>query len=167
MVSIGNGYVKAERYAGFFSLFQSTFASFTNSLVGPLHLDIKNTQAQNTSPALAKFTMSGPMFLGLDASTQALKASLLTSTLDVRKELAVNFDADLPHYKTKGGVHHGPNGQVHSPVEMAIEAFDVLFGRMKEAGWPLDQISGVAAAGQVSLAPSSLEIREVQSADER
>lgn len=94
--------------------------------------------------------MSGHMFLGLDASTQALKASLLTSTLDVRKELAVNFDADLPHYKTKGGVHHGPNGQVHSPVEMAIEAFDVLFGRMKEAGWPLDQVSGVAAAGQVS-----------------
>lgn len=93
--------------------------------------------------------MSGPMFLGLDASTQALKASLLTSTLDVRMELAVNFDSDLPHYKTKGGVHHGPNGQVHSPVEMAIEAFDVLFGRMKDAGWPLDQIGGVAAAGQV------------------
>lgn len=91
-----------------------------------------------------------PMFLGLDASTQALKASLLTSTLDVRRELAVNFDADLPHYKTKGGVHHGPDGQVHSPVEMVIEAFDVLFGRMKEQGWPLKEVRGVAAAGQVS-----------------
>ena len=91
-----------------------------------------------------------PMFLGLDASTQALKASLLTSTLDVRKEVAVNFDADLPHYKTKGGVHHGPDGQVHSPVEMVIEAFDLLFGKMKEQGWPLGDVMGVAAAGQVS-----------------
>jgi hypothetical protein len=91
-----------------------------------------------------------PMFLGLDGSTQALKASLLTSTLDVRRELAVNFDADLPHYKTKGGVHHGPDGQVPSPVEMVIEAFDVLFGRMKEQGWPLSEVRGIAAAGQVS-----------------
>jgi xylulokinase len=90
------------------------------------------------------------MFLGLDGSTQALKASLLTSTLDVRRELAVNFDADLPHYKTKGGVHHGPDGQVNSPVEMVIEAFDLLFGRMKDEGWPLSDIMGVAAAGQVS-----------------
>ena len=90
------------------------------------------------------------MFLGLDASTQAVKASLLTSTLDVRKEVAVNFDADLPHYKTKGGVHHGPDGQVHSPVEMVIEAFDLLFGKMKEQGWPLGDVMGVAAAGQVS-----------------
>jgi hypothetical protein len=94
-----------------------------------------------------------PMFLGLDGSTQALKASLLTSTLDVRRELAVNFDADLPHYKTKGGVHHGPDGQVHSPVEMVIEAFDVLFGRMKEQGWPLGEVRGIAAAGQVSHRP--------------
>jgi len=92
-----------------------------------------------------------PMFLGLDASTQALKASLLTSTLDVRKEVAVNFDADLPHYKTKGGVHHGPDGQVHSPVEIILEAFDLLFGKMKEQGWPLGDVMGVAAAGQVSL----------------
>jgi xylulokinase len=92
-----------------------------------------------------------PMFLGLDASTQALKASLLTSTLDVRLECAVNFDADLPHYKTKGGVHHGPDGQVNSPVEMVIEAFDLLFGKMKDQGWPLEDIMGVAAAGQVSL----------------
>lgn len=94
--------------------------------------------------------MTEPMFLGLDASTQALKASLLTYNLDVRKELAVNFDSDLPHYKTKGGVHHGPDGQVHSPVEMVIEAFDLLFGRMKDAGWPLDTVGGIAAAGQVS-----------------
>lgn len=102
---------------------------------------------------------SAPLFIGLDASTQALKASLLTSTLDVRRELAVNFDADLPHYSTKGGVHHGPDGQVYSPVEMVIEAFDLLFGRMKDAGWPLGAVGGIAAAGQVSRLSPTIEIQ--------
>ena len=45
-----------------------------------------------------------PHFLGLDASTQALKASLLSDNLDVLHEAAVNFDADLPQLGTKGGV---------------------------------------------------------------
>lgn len=103
-----------------------------------------------------ELVMTEPMFLGLDASTQALKASLLTYTLDVRKELAVNFDQDLPHYKTKGGVHHGPDGQVHSPVEIIVEAFDLLFLRMKEAGWPLSSVGGIAAAGQVSHFPAQM-----------
>jgi hypothetical protein len=34
---------------------------------------------------------------------------------------------------------------------MVIEAFDLLFGKMKDQGWPLEDIMGVAAAGQVSL----------------
>ena len=94
------------------------------------------------------------LFLGLDASTQALKASLLSSTLDVISELAVNFDADLPTYGTSGGVLHGPegSGEVFSPVLMVVEAFDVLFDRIKAANWPVNRIRGVAAAGQVSLA---------------
>jgi xylulokinase len=96
--------------------------------------------------------MADPQFLGLDASTQALKASLLSSNLDVLNEIAVNFDADLPHYNTRGGVLHGPqgSGEVFSPVMMVVEAMDLLFERIKEAGWDLSQIRGAAAAGQVS-----------------
>lgn len=90
-----------------------------------------------------------PYFLGLDASTQALKASLLSSDLDIIAEVAVNFDADLPHYGTRGGVHIGQDGEVNSPVLMAVEAFDVLFGRIKEKGWDVARIRGVSAAGQV------------------
>ncbi|WVQ74680.1 hypothetical protein IAR50_004284 [Cryptococcus sp. DSM 104548] len=92
--------------------------------------------------------MSSPLFLGLDASTQSLKASLLSVRLDVVSECAVHFDTDLPYYKTKGGVLFGPDGEVNSPVMMYVEAMDLLFERIKRKGWNVADIKGVAAAGQ-------------------
>jgi len=93
------------------------------------------------------------LFLGLDCSTQALKASLLSSTLDVISELAVNFDADLTSYGTTGGVLHGPEGtgEVYSPVMLIVEAMDLLFERIQKAGWDVGKIRGIAAAGQVGV----------------
>ncbi|ORY30996.1 putative xylulokinase [Naematelia encephala] len=90
----------------------------------------------------------GALFLGLDCSTQSLKASLLSADLDILREVAVNFDKDLPQYGTKGGVLYGTPGEVFSPVMLPVEAMDVLFERMQAAGWPLGQVKGVAAAGQ-------------------
>jgi hypothetical protein len=94
-----------------------------------------------------------PYFLGLDASTQALKASLLSADLDVIKEVAINFDADLPQYKTKGGVLLGKegSGEVFSPALMVVEAMDLLFDKIKAAGWEVEKVRGIAAAGQVRL----------------
>lgn len=98
--------------------------------------------------------MSQPLFLGLDSSTQSLKASLLSKNLDIISELAINFDADLPHYGTKGGVTHGPaTGEVSSPVMMIVEAVDLLFERIQDAGWNVGDVVGVCAAGQVSGLP--------------
>lgn len=93
-----------------------------------------------------------PLFLGLDASTQSLKASLLSVDLDVISECSIHFDSDLPSYKTKGGVTFGPaQGQVSSPVAMLVEAVDKLFDKIKARGWAVGEIKGVAAAGQVSV----------------
>ncbi|ODO04532.1 hypothetical protein I350_05136 [Cryptococcus amylolentus CBS 6273] len=89
-----------------------------------------------------------PLFLGLDASTQSLKASLLSVRLDIQDECAVHFDSDLPAYKTKGGVRFGPDGEVNSPVMMYVDAIDLLFDRIKRKGWDVKDIKGVAAAGQ-------------------
>lgn len=93
---------------------------------------------------------SGALFLGLDSSTQALKASLLRSDLSVVSEIEVRFDADLAHFSTKGGVLHGPegSGEVFSPVMQPVEALDLLCERMKAAGWDFGSIRGVSAAGQ-------------------
>ncbi|CAO1637329.1 unnamed protein product [Parajaminaea phylloscopi] len=92
----------------------------------------------------------GPLFLGLDLSTQANKASLLSSSLELLSEVAVNFDKELPKYGTKGGVLLGPegSGQVFSPVLMAVESFDKLAEKIKAANWPTDRIKAVSAAGQ-------------------
>lgn len=90
------------------------------------------------------------LFLGLDSSTQALKASLLSSDLSVVAELEVRFDADLAHFGTRGGVLHGPegSGEVFSPVLQPVEALDLLCERMKAAQWDLSRIRAISAAGQ-------------------
>jgi xylulokinase len=51
-----------------------------------------------------------PLFLGLDLSTQSLKAVAIDSGLEVACELGVGFDADLPAFGTRGGVHRGADG---------------------------------------------------------
>lgn len=91
-----------------------------------------------------------PLFLGLDASTQALKASLLRSDLGVEAEAEVRFDRDLSHHGTKGGTLLGEKGSgiVYSPVMIVVEALDLLMERVKQAQWPLDRIRGISAAGQ-------------------
>ncbi|WWC92582.1 uncharacterized protein L201_007541 [Kwoniella dendrophila CBS 6074] len=92
--------------------------------------------------------MSAPYFLGLDASTQSLKASLLSVNLDVISECSIHFDTDLPQYGTKGGVLFGEDGEVNSPILMIVEAMDKLFEKIKSQKWEVDKIRGVAAAGQ-------------------
>lgn len=103
-----------------------------------------------TSDTTTSRSDDGPLFLGLDCSTQALKASLLDGGLRVLAELEVRFDSDLQHFGTKGGVLTGAPGEVFSPVMQPVEALDMLLDRMKEAAWPIDRIRAVSAAGQVS-----------------
>ena len=43
------------------------------------------------------------VFLGLDVSTQGLKACFLDAKCKVVAEAGINFDKDLPHFKTSGG----------------------------------------------------------------
>ncbi|BEJ12925.1 hypothetical protein CspHIS471_0300990 [Cutaneotrichosporon sp. HIS471] len=92
----------------------------------------------------------GNLFLGLDSSTQALKASLLDEDLGVLSEVEVRFDPDLAHFNTRDGVLHGSegSGEVFSPVMQPIEALDILLDRMKDAKWPIQNIKAVSAAGQ-------------------
>jgi len=95
--------------------------------------------------------MSSPLFLGLDLSTQQIKAVLIQEDCKIVHETAVHFDNDLPHFKTTSGTYHGPGeGEVTSPVAMWLEAIDLLFERMKKEGVDFSQIFAVSGAGQVS-----------------
>ncbi|KAF9054509.1 D-xylulose kinase [Panaeolus papilionaceus] len=90
-----------------------------------------------------------PTFLGLDLSTQQIKAVLLDEQSNVVHEAAVNFDRDLPHYGTTSGAIKGPGtGEVTSPVRMFLEAIDLLFQRLKDDGVLFDTIAAISGAGQ-------------------
>ncbi|KAG6898981.1 hypothetical protein C0993_002070, partial [Termitomyces sp. T159_Od127] len=92
---------------------------------------------------------SSPLFLGLDLSTQQLKAIIVNEDTTVIHESSVHFDNDLPAYGTTNGAILGPGeGEVTSPVAMWLEAIDLLFHRIKAAGVEVDKIAAISGAGQ-------------------
>ncbi|KAG6821209.1 hypothetical protein H0H93_004030 [Arthromyces matolae] len=90
-----------------------------------------------------------PLFLGLDLSTQQLKAIIIDEDSTVVHESAVHFDNDLSSYGVTNGAIHGPGeGEVTSPVAMWLDAIDLLFQRIKAAGVEVAAISAISGAGQ-------------------
>ena len=91
-----------------------------------------------------------PLFLGLDLSTQGLKAVIISEDSLVVHESAVNFDQELPRYGTTNGAARGPDeGEVTSPVRMWLEAMDLLVSKMQNAGVNLSRIMAVSGGAQV------------------
>ena len=91
----------------------------------------------------------GELFLGLDLSTQALKAIIIDAAGRTRFEMAVNFDRDLPGFKTTGGVHRHADGlTVTAPALMWVAALDMLFKRLKSQGKCLERIAAISGSGQ-------------------
>ncbi|KAF9274199.1 hypothetical protein BGZ68_000866 [Mortierella alpina] len=109
---------------------------------------------------------SSPLFIGLDLSTQQLKAIALEidaksngqSTLMTHSSFAVHFDSELPHYHTQGGVTVQPQGDnatdleergvATTPVLMWIEALQLLFDKMKHSRFPFDRVRAISGAAQ-------------------
>lgn len=89
------------------------------------------------------------LFLGIDSSTQGMKAVVIDTDLSVVLEQGVNFDADLPEFKTRGGVHIRADGvTVTSPTLMWVAAADLLLERMKKDGLDFGRIAAVSGSGQ-------------------
>ncbi len=90
------------------------------------------------------------MYLGLDCSTQSLSALIIhTDSGEIVHESRVRFADDLPHYQTDHGFVRGtePDEFFSDPL-MWLEALDLLFARMKEAGVPLHKIRAISGSGQ-------------------
>eukprot|EP01112_Ceratiomyxa_fruticulosa_P022734 TRINITY_DN842_c0_g1_i1.p1 TRINITY_DN842_c0_g1~~TRINITY_DN842_c0_g1_i1.p1 ORF type:complete len:539 (-),score=120.47 TRINITY_DN842_c0_g1_i1:112-1728(-) len=93
--------------------------------------------------------MSAPLYLGLDSSTQTLKLIVIDSTLKEIFSSNVNFDNELPHYKTKGGVLHGEdNLTVTTPTILWVEALDLGLEKLKKSGLNLGDIAAISGSGQ-------------------
>eukprot|EP00931_Biecheleriopsis_adriatica_P076974 TRINITY_DN50621_c0_g1_i1.p1 TRINITY_DN50621_c0_g1~~TRINITY_DN50621_c0_g1_i1.p1 ORF type:complete len:561 (-),score=132.82 TRINITY_DN50621_c0_g1_i1:25-1707(-) len=90
-------------------------------------------------------------YLGFDSSTQSIKATAVTAdSLEVFKTYAVNFDKDLPHFKTSGGMStcNASPARVTSPVLMWIEALDMLLDKMKADKFPFAKVLATSGSGQ-------------------
>lgn len=92
----------------------------------------------------------GSLFAGLDVSTQSCKLVVIDAEEhDVIHVDAVNYDRDLPWYGTHDGViPDRPAGVSESDPRMWIEAVDMVFSRMQEAGIPAQNIRGMSVSGQ-------------------
>ena len=93
--------------------------------------------------------MSGVCFLGLDFSTQQLKALLIDDHLKVVYEDAVKFDTELPEYGTNGGVHLNVEAKTAtSPTLMWVKALDLLLNRLKKSSIDVSKIAAISGSGQ-------------------
>lgn len=90
------------------------------------------------------------LYLGFDSSTQGLKATAVSADgFRIANTFAINYDNDLPHFSTKGGMHTSEGGaRVSSPTLMWIEALDLLLTRMKDSGFPFEQVLALSGSGQ-------------------
>jgi len=89
-------------------------------------------------------------FLGLDSSTQSLTGTVID--FNQKKSIYsynINFDKDLPQYKTQNGVYIFNGGNVvHSNPLMWIEALELLFNKFIQVDLHLEYIKAISGSGQ-------------------
>jgi len=89
-------------------------------------------------------------FLGLDSSTQSLTGTVID--FNQKKSIysySINFDKDLPQYKTQNGVYIFNGGNVvHSNPLMWIEALELLFNKFIQVDLHLEYIKAISGSGQ-------------------
>ncbi|MEI6971549.1 MAG: xylulokinase [bacterium] len=91
----------------------------------------------------------GGLFLGLDSSTQSLKAIAVDDDLRVVYENSANFDTELPAFGTRGGAHQHPDGvTVTSPPLMWVAALDLLLAKMAGDKFPFMKVVAIGGSGQ-------------------
>ena len=77
-----------------------------------------------------------PLYLGLDATTHGLNAIVIEIENDVRRVVfnrSLNFDRDLPHYGTTGGLRRTSEGDLYASPVMWADALDRVMGRLAAA----------------------------------
>lgn len=76
---------------------------------------------------------------------------MLDSNLCILTSEIVNFDSDLPHYKTKDGVYRDSSidGRIVSPTLMWVEALDLILKRLQDSKkFDFKKVAAVSGSGQ-------------------
>ncbi|XP_011405024.2 PREDICTED: xylulose kinase-like [Amphimedon queenslandica] len=91
------------------------------------------------------------LYLGLDFSTQQIKATIIDDSLELLLgdfDTSVSFD-DLRQYNTSGGVIRHEDGRtVTAPTIMWVEALDILLNKLKSLNFPFEKVAGISSSGQ-------------------
>ena len=90
------------------------------------------------------------MFIGIDCSTQSLKLLILNEFKEIKKEIIVVYDEDLPQYNTVNGIiRHTKNGFEHisTPSILFVDALELCMSRLKNE-YDLSKIKGISGSGQ-------------------
>jgi len=87
------------------------------------------------------------LYLGFDFSTQQLKAVVIDEDFQTLHEAAVNFDLDLPEFRTHGGVRK-TGSTITSPTIMWVKALDLLMDRLRITGLDFHDVVALSGAGQ-------------------
>uniref|UniRef100_A0A0C9REN4 Xylulose kinase n=1 Tax=Fopius arisanus TaxID=64838 RepID=A0A0C9REN4_9HYME len=92
----------------------------------------------------------GPIYVGLDLSTQQLKAVVVDEQLRVLDEAHVQFDNDLPEFRTYGGVIHKKQtpSVIQAPCLMWVKALDMLLDKLRVCGVDFGRVRGISGCGQ-------------------
>ncbi|XP_065333194.1 xylulose kinase [Cloeon dipterum] len=95
----------------------------------------------------------GPLFLGLDLSTQQLKAVIIDENLQVVHEAHVQYDNELPEFRTQGGFNtsKGKVPEVTANPVMWLKALDMLLDRLRVSWGQVElfgRIKGISGAAQ-------------------
>ncbi|CAH9124608.1 unnamed protein product [Cuscuta epithymum] len=90
------------------------------------------------------------LFLGFDSSTQSMKVTVLDANLNIVATEMVNFDSELPHYKTKDGIYRDTsiNGRIVSPTLMWVEALELVLCRLEKSKFDFGKVFALSGSGQ-------------------
>jgi xylulokinase len=115
-------------------------ALFSKKITHHFHL---STRMASSIPA------TGNLYLGLDSSTQGLKATIIDENLNIVSASSLNYQKEFgSKYKISSGVIQRPGNVVRQPTLMYVEALDLLLSRMNAEKIPFNRIVAVSGSGQ-------------------
>ncbi|XP_003492243.1 xylulose kinase [Bombus impatiens] len=93
---------------------------------------------------------SNATYLGLDLSTQQLKAVVVDNNLAVLHETSVQFDNDLPEFRTYGGViqKRAEPHVVVVPTLMWVKALDMILDKLRVCGVDFSKVAAISGCAQ-------------------
>ncbi|EKM74838.1 hypothetical protein AGABI1DRAFT_95331 [Agaricus bisporus var. burnettii JB137-S8] len=93
---------------------------------------------------------AGPaLFLGIELSTDQLRASIVDESLELVGVESVDFDTELD-YQTQGGIFTTPGDAFTTPVEMWIKGLDLLLAKLAR-NHDLARVKSIGGAAQHAL----------------